>query len=277
MLVRELHRGSSVHPPLGDRQGRPRNGHRRIGPELRSRSQGRLYRRGIGQDDRLAGRRICDPRPQRAPRILRRDEPDAEQENGSGLREQPRTDLLRGREARGPRGRQTLRRRTCPDRRSGLQPDARAVLETDRRIRTGMGHRYGQDGYGRSGTGDARLHPSGARREVRQRSRPDRYPLRRQREAGQRSRAFLERGRRRRSWPTTSSRSARHSSKPFDLPHKAGTRWAPAFLYCLHSTVPILVFSTLPDSPPEISSAGEDSAEAKSDAHSAVASRDWRI
>ena len=100
--------------------------------------------------------------------------------------------------ARGPRGRQTLRRRTCPDRRSGLQPDARAVLETDRRIRTGMGHRYGQDGYGRSGTGDARLHPSGARREVRQRGRPDRYPLRRQREAGQRSRAFLERGRRRR-------------------------------------------------------------------------------
>lgn len=61
----------------------------------------------------------------------------------------------------------------------------------------GMGHRYGKTATADQAQEMHAFIRQGARREVRQRGRPDRHSLRRQREAGQRSRAFLERGRRR--------------------------------------------------------------------------------
>ena len=47
------------------------------------------------------------------------------------------------------------------------------------RIRTRLGHRHGQDRNCRAGTGDPRLHPQGAGREVRRSSRRDGDPVRR--------------------------------------------------------------------------------------------------
>ena len=141
---------------------------------------------------------IRDPRPLGASPVLRRDLRYAQQEDGAGLCKRADPHLLRRREPRRARGRQTLRRGEGPDRRGGLQPHRGAVQEPRDRLRAGLGHRYGQDRFGRAGTGDPRLHPPGARRQVRRSGTGDGDPLRRFMQALERRRNLRQGGRGRR-------------------------------------------------------------------------------